>query len=59
MVGKTGRNAPCPCGSGIKYKKCCMNKKDAQLALSNGIRKTHWSLDEIDSFSSDKIVTSQ
>jgi len=20
---KTGRNAPCPCGSGIKYKKCC------------------------------------
>lgn len=21
---KTGRNAPCPCGSGIKYKKCCL-----------------------------------
>jgi len=21
--GKTGRNAPCPCGSGLKYKKCC------------------------------------
>jgi len=20
---KTGRNDPCPCGSGIKYKKCC------------------------------------
>jgi len=20
------RNAPCPCGSGKKYKKCCMNK---------------------------------
>jgi len=20
---KPGRNAPCPCGSGIKYKKCC------------------------------------
>jgi predicted transcriptional regulator len=20
-----GRNAPCPCGSGKKYKKCCMN----------------------------------
>ena len=20
---KTGRNEPCPCGSGIKYKKCC------------------------------------
>ena len=21
--GKVGRNAPCPCGSGKKYKKCC------------------------------------
>jgi uncharacterized protein YecA (UPF0149 family) len=21
-----GRNDPCPCGSGKKYKKCCMNK---------------------------------
>ncbi|MDP7287158.1 MAG: zinc-dependent peptidase [Phycisphaerae bacterium] len=24
---KIGRNAPCPCGSGKKYKKCCLNKK--------------------------------
>jgi preprotein translocase subunit SecA len=24
---KIGRNAPCPCGSGKKYKKCCMNKE--------------------------------
>ena len=23
---KTGRNDPCPCGSGLKYKKCCLNK---------------------------------
>lgn len=23
---KVGRNDPCPCGSGKKYKKCCMNK---------------------------------
>ncbi|MCM2677255.1 YecA family protein [Alkalicoccobacillus plakortidis] len=22
-----GRNEPCPCGSGKKYKKCCMNKQ--------------------------------
>jgi uncharacterized protein len=22
---KTGRNDPCPCGSGRKYKKCCLN----------------------------------
>jgi methionyl aminopeptidase len=24
---KLGRNAPCPCGSGLKYKKCCMSKE--------------------------------
>ncbi|GAE01052.1 SecC motif-containing protein [Clostridium botulinum B str. Osaka05] len=23
--GKIGRNDPCPCGSGKKYKKCCLN----------------------------------
>jgi len=23
---KIGRNDPCPCGSGKKYKKCCGNK---------------------------------
>lgn len=25
-VNKIGRNEPCPCGSGKKYKKCCLNK---------------------------------
>ena len=23
LMGKVGRNDPCPCGSGKKYKKCC------------------------------------
>ena len=23
---KPGRNDPCPCGSGLKYKKCCLGK---------------------------------
>jgi preprotein translocase subunit SecA len=23
---KVARNDPCPCGSGKKYKKCCLNK---------------------------------
>jgi SEC-C motif len=27
---KTGRNDPCPCGSGRKYKKCCLNKPKAR-----------------------------
>jgi len=25
-AGKIGRNDPCPCGSGKKYKKCCLTK---------------------------------
>jgi tetratricopeptide (TPR) repeat protein len=27
---KVGRNAPCPCGSGKKYKKCCLPKEEAE-----------------------------
>jgi tetratricopeptide (TPR) repeat protein len=26
---KPGRNDPCPCGSGKKYKKCCLAKEEA------------------------------
>ena len=29
-MSKTGRNDPCPCGSGKKYKKCCLGKDEAQ-----------------------------
>jgi uncharacterized protein YecA (UPF0149 family) len=26
---KVGRNDPCPCGSGKKYKKCCLARDEA------------------------------
>jgi tetratricopeptide (TPR) repeat protein len=29
MPTKTGRNDPCPCGSGKKYKHCCLEKDQA------------------------------
>jgi len=29
---KVGRNDPCPCGSGKKYKKCCLNKPKDPLS---------------------------
>ncbi|MDP2586315.1 MAG: SEC-C metal-binding domain-containing protein [Candidatus Komeilibacteria bacterium] len=29
---KIGRNDPCPCGSGIKYKKCCLDR-DGQKSI--------------------------
>ena len=41
---KIGRNDPCPCGSGKKYKKCCLtkrnrplNEKIADVIQSNGL----------------------
>jgi methionyl aminopeptidase len=27
QAAKVGRNDPCPCGSGLKYKRCCLLKK--------------------------------
>ncbi|MDO5311160.1 MAG: SEC-C metal-binding domain-containing protein, partial [Clostridia bacterium] len=34
-VNKIGRNDPCPCGSGKKYKNCCL-AKDQEQKRSNG-----------------------
>src|SRR5207237_1285148 len=31
---KPGRNDPCPCGGGKKYKKCCLGKKAQALAAA-------------------------
>lgn len=33
MTAKIGRNDACPCGSGLKYKRCCLDK-DARVAHS-------------------------
>jgi hypothetical protein len=30
---KTGRNSPCPCGSTLKYKKCCLPKQEEQETI--------------------------
>jgi tetratricopeptide (TPR) repeat protein len=41
-MAKPGRNDPCPCGSGNKYKKCCLAKEEAvareQLAKTEARR---------------------
>ena len=36
-VARVGRNDPCPCGSGKKYKKCCINKDQERLSRSSDI----------------------
>lgn len=35
-MAKIGKNSPCPCGSGKKYKKCCQNKKPRKQAVIVG-----------------------
>jgi hypothetical protein len=39
MTAKTtarpGRNEPCHCGSGRKYKQCCLEKDNAALTAAN------------------------
>src|SRR3989454_1056229 len=36
-VARIGRNDPCPCGSGKKYKKCCMEKDQERLQDSSRV----------------------
>lgn len=36
MSNRPGRNAPCPCGSGKKYKHCCADADKGRLSL--GVR---------------------
>lgn len=41
-----GRNAPCPCGSGKKYKKCCLgapSRPDVSNRIIRLMREQRWS----------------
>jgi tetratricopeptide (TPR) repeat protein len=49
---KIGRNAPCPCGSGKKYKKCCLPLHESSSAQQDsGIIDSIADLDELDMLS--------
>ncbi|MBU6149689.1 MAG: hypothetical protein EBZ47_10600 [Chlamydiae bacterium] len=39
MNQKVQRNDPCPCGSGLKYKKCCALKTGMQKYKAEVIRQ--------------------
>lgn len=43
MDKQTSRNDPCPCGSGKKYKKCCINKsiKRKVRVIASGKNQVH------------------
>ena len=34
-VARPGRNAPCICGSGRKYKQCCLDKDEAEARVAH------------------------
>jgi len=45
-MAKPGRNDPCHCGSGNKYKKCCLAKDEAASKAQLGSAKTRQELTE-------------
>ncbi len=40
MTERVGRNDPCPCGSGKKYKSCCLLKKQQHTSSLKGRKFT-------------------
>ena len=65
MATKIGRNDPCPCGSGKKYKRCCLeqdqqDQRDALVAVASTLAAQHAeNEDEDDEFAewSDELET--
>lgn len=51
-MAKIGRNAPCPCGSGKKYKKCCLPLQTTSSPQpSSGTVHPMADLDDLDTLS--------
>lgn len=57
---KYGRNDPCPCGSGKKYKKCCLRKMESQeIKWKNNEEKSRnlcWTIEEIEKMTTEQII---
>jgi len=49
-MAKIGRNAPCPCGSGKKYKKCCLPLQERSSSQDN-IPYSEADIDDLDMLS--------
>jgi hypothetical protein len=39
MQNKIGRNDPCPCGSGKKFKKCCLNRLESKKEIQGAVNQ--------------------
>ena len=53
-MSEVGRNDVCPCGSGKKYKKCCINKEKINFDHS---KDRHWFKNEVEKLSTDTIIS--
>lgn len=56
QFGKVGRNQPCPCGSGKKYKKCCGRRNGLNTPKYRVRRGIHWSTGEVRAFPTEQII---
>jgi len=55
---KIGRNEPCPCGSGKKYKNCCLGEPEEAILwkrLSTNLANM-WSYDKVHKMSDAEII---
>ena len=55
-MAKISRNAPCPCGSGKKYKKCCLSRNETEALeqrriLEQNVGKALVEIDDLDDLS--------
>ena len=44
-MDKIGRNDPCPCGSGLKYKKCCLGKEQRTESAAAELMPRQYGID--------------
>ena len=52
-MAKIGRNDPCPCGSGKKYKRCCLTESVERAGFTRDERLS--ALDKLDRFVADEL----
>ncbi len=58
-MSKIGRNDPCPCGSGKKYKKCCIVKPLPEMGQKSFQQylDSYWSYKEANEMSTEEIIS--
>jgi len=58
-MSKVGRNDPCPCGSGKKYKKCCIDKPALETAKKSFPQHIDsiWSYEKANEMTTEEIIS--